>query len=108
MSHFLTLTHPTPQPPPFPTTLTLTPTTTNPLLQAAAPEPSPEPTPSTLAEGWTKGYFVTPDLECEGGSSLRCVNAEAVWRISGAKPGNGVDCILDDNVSARVFVSFGE
>ena len=29
---------------------------------------------------------------------LRCLNSEAVWHISGARPGNGVDCVLDDSL----------
>ncbi len=62
-------------------------------------QPGPPPLPSTLVEGWTKGYFVTRDLECEGGAQLRCLNEEAVWRISGAKPGNGVESLLDNDVS---------
>ncbi len=63
--------------------------------------------PSTLAEGWKHGYFVTPDLDCEGGDALRCLNSEAVWKLSGARPGNGVDCILDSNVSGVYGVGCG-
>jgi anaphase-promoting complex subunit 10 len=57
-----------------------------------------DPPPSTLADGWAKGYFITEDLASEGGSSLRSLNGDAVWRISGAKPGNGVDCLLDGSL----------
>jgi hypothetical protein len=60
-----------------------------------------EPLPSTLAEGWKHGFYVTPDLDCEGGAALVCVNAEAVWRLSGARPGNGIEALLDGNVRGR-------
>jgi len=34
----------------------------------------------------------------ESEASLRSLNDEAVWHISGARPGNGVDCLLDPSL----------
>lgn len=31
---------------------------------------------------------------------VRCINGEGRWLLSGAKPGNGIECLLDDSVSA--------
>jgi anaphase-promoting complex subunit 10 len=70
---------------------------------AASPGGTPTAAPPhTLAEGWKFGYYITDALNEEDGESnehsLKCLNDEAVWHISGARPGNGVDCLLDPSL----------
>jgi hypothetical protein len=57
--------------------------------------PAP-PLPTTLEEGWARGYFVTPHLD----DSLLCLNEEAAWSVSEARPGDGVENLLNDDVRA--------
>jgi len=57
--------------------------------------PAPPP-PTTLADGIKCGFYVTESLGPE--DLARSVNREAVWQVSGARPGNGVDCLLDDSL----------
>jgi anaphase-promoting complex subunit 10 len=78
----------------------------------ATPGGTPTATPpNTLAEGWKFGYYITDTLEEEevagrggGGEEkeeedgLQTLNDQAVWHISGARPGNGVDCLLDTSL----------
>jgi anaphase-promoting complex subunit 10 len=55
--------------------------------------------PTTLAAGWTSGYYITRALApAPGLPPPRCVNDDAVWVLSSAKPGNGIPQLLSDNV----------
>jgi hypothetical protein len=38
-------------------------------------------------------------------ASMRDISLQGVWSLSGAKPGNGVEQLLDDNVRALRFPS---
>lgn len=35
-------------------------------------------------------------------SHTRCINGSARWVLSGAKPGNGIECLMDDSVSGML------
>lgn len=48
------------------------------------------------------GFYCSDALDLRGqtlcGSPLRCVNDEAVWTLSSARPSYGVDAMLQDDV----------
>ena len=71
-------------------------------MSAPAPdEPAPEQTPTTLAASRARGYYITPQLPLrghDGGEAQRCVNDEAIWVLTSARPGNGIPQLLSDNV----------
>ncbi len=56
--------------------------------------------PTTLSAGWAAGYYITRALTPAPGlpTPPRCVNDDAVWLLSSAKPGNGIPQLLSDNV----------
>ena len=57
--------------------------------------------PTTLSTGWAAGYYITRALTpAPGLPPPRCVNDDAVWLLSSAKPGNGIPQLLSDNVRA--------
>ena len=43
--------------------------------------------------------------ELELSEDVRDIGSEAVWSLSTAKPGNGIDQVRDDNVSLVLFPS---
>lgn len=43
--------------------------------------------------------YVGEESPAADGSFLKDIGSLAVWSLSGAKPGNGIDQLLDDDVS---------
>lgn len=43
-------------------------------------------------------YYVTEALEPDIGLHRRCLNEEACWTVSSARPGNDVEDLLSENV----------
>ena len=47
------------------------------------------------------GYYMTPTLslhESAAGVALRSLNSEAIWTLSSARPGSGIEDLLSDDV----------
>ena len=65
-------------------------------------------TPTTLKAAETQGYFITPQLGLEAlEEEQRCVNDEAIWILSTARPGNGIPQLLSESVSVYVAATVG-
>jgi hypothetical protein len=66
-------------------------------------EEVPGGVPSTLSAGWASGFYITRTLApAPGLPPPRCVNDDAVWVLSSAKPGNGIPQLLNDNVRGPI------
>jgi anaphase-promoting complex subunit 10 len=65
----------------------------------AADEAAAPPPPTTLADGLARGYYITPSLSDVDVSRVRCLNGDAVWVLSSARPSNGLPQLLSDDVS---------
>lgn len=64
---------------------------------AAVGPPAAEPPPTTLAAGLLRGYYITPTLDTEPGAEAPvCLNSEAVFSLTSARPGNGIPQLLAD------------
>ena len=50
-------------------------------------------------------YYVTDGLEPDLALYRRCLNEEASWTVSSARPGNDVEDLLSDNVSRAILTA---
>ena len=61
-----------------------------------------EEVPTNLKGAEIHGYYITPQLDISE-EELRCVNDEAIWSLSTARPGNGIPQLLSENVRFAPF-----
>jgi anaphase-promoting complex subunit 10 len=60
--------------------------------------PEDTPAPTTLAGARSRGFYITPTLASSDSEPLRCVNDEAIWVLTSARPGNGIPQLLSDSL----------
>ena len=62
---------------------------------AAEPEVPADQAPTTLQGARSRGFYITPTLALR---DCACVNDEAIWVLTSARPGNGIPQLLSDSV----------
>ncbi len=63
---------------------------------AAEPEVPADQAPTTLQGARARGFYITPTLALP--RDCACVNDEAIWVLTSARPGNGIPQLLSDSV----------